>query len=211
MNKPTTRLVPIDLKRCQADKKEGVSARNMFVIGGAVGQWVRCSNRPTMISTESEPGMDGQIGKMAVCDECFTVMQKQVQGMTYERIEAVMPSVRARKPRKTFAEIAAGYKRYDPETEGYGSVGEWRDAFHTRMGWEEAERVIAGQGNSPREILGVSGSATFAEIKAVYRKLVLRYHPDRFASTGVDAALAESTMKRVNAAFVVLEREHSRK
>lgn len=122
-----------------------------------------------------------------------------------------MPSVRARKPRKTFAEIAAGYKRYDPETEGYGGVGEWRDAFHTRMGWEEAERVIAGQGNSPREILGVSGSATFAEIKAAYRKLVLQYHPDRIAQTGVDPVVAESTMKRVNAAFVVLERERSRR
>lgn len=40
-----------------------------------------------MIATESEPGGDGQIGKMAVCDECFAVMQKQVQGVTYERIE----------------------------------------------------------------------------------------------------------------------------
>lgn len=41
-----------------------------------------------MIATESKPGRDGQIGKMAICDECFTVMQKQVQGVTYERIES---------------------------------------------------------------------------------------------------------------------------
>lgn len=113
----------------------------------------------------------------------------------------------ARKPRKTFADVAAGYKRYDPESEGYGHVGEWRDAFHTRMGFEEAQRVVSGQGRAPREILGVSASATWAAVKSAYRKLVLQYHPDRVVHTGVDPKLAEETLKRVNAAYVVLERE----
>jgi hypothetical protein len=58
---------------------------------------------------------------------------------------------------------------------------------------------------SPREILGVSDSATAAEIKAAYRRRVKECHPDRFA--GMDEQtrlLAEEWTKAVNSAYHAL-------
>lgn len=49
------------------------------------------------------------------------------------------------------------------------------------------------------EILGVSKSATAAEIKSAYRKAALKYHPDRNKEAG-----AEEKFKEMNAAYEVL-------
>lgn len=117
-----------------------------------------------------------------------------------------MRAAAKKKPKKTFADIDAARKRYSPEVEGYGDASEWRDAFRERMGFEEAERIIHGQDQSPREILGVKLRATWAEIKSAYRKLVLEFHPDRV--TGEVAKIkAEEMLKRINAAFAVLAHE----
>ncbi len=93
------------------------------------------------------------------------------------------------------------YKTYNPETEGYGSSDDWRGEFRERMGLDEAKRRV-GTG-SPREILGVGLSATWEEIRKAYRAKVMEHHPDRGGS--------EEAMKRVNAAFALLEREHEQR
>jgi hypothetical protein len=111
------------------------------------------------------------------------------------------------KPRKTFQEIAAGYKRFDPETEGYGSPQEWNAAFFERMGFEEAQRVVSKQNRSPRQILGVGARATWPEIVKAYRVKVLANHPDRIASTGMSFGQASEATKHINAAYAVLARE----
>ncbi len=49
------------------------------------------------------------------------------------------------------------------------------------------------------DVLGVSKSATAAQIKAAYRKLALKWHPDRNKEAG-----AESKFKEINQAYEVL-------
>lgn len=49
------------------------------------------------------------------------------------------------------------------------------------------------------EVLGLSNSATLAQVKAAYRKLALKWHPDRNKETG-----AEAKFKEINQAYEVL-------
>lgn len=111
------------------------------------------------------------------------------------------------KPKKTFADIDAARKRYNPEVEGYGNSHEWTDAFNTRMGFEEAQKIIHGQEKTPRDILGVGRTASWEQISRAYRKRVIACHPDRIASTGMTAEAANEALKKVNAAYSVLARE----
>ena len=53
---------------------------------------------------------------------------------------------------------------------------------------------------NPYEILGVSENATDAEIKAAYRNLAKKYHPDNYADSPL-ADLAEEKMKEINEAY----------
>lgn len=55
------------------------------------------------------------------------------------------------------------------------------------------------------EILGVSKTATLPEIKSAYRKLALKYHPDRNKEAG-----AEDKFKEINEAYEVLSDEKKR-
>lgn len=55
-------------------------------------------------------------------------------------------------------------------------------------------------------LLGVAPGASSAEIKAAYRRLALRYHPDKNAE---DTA-AEQVFKEINEAYTVLSDEHKR-
>ncbi len=55
------------------------------------------------------------------------------------------------------------------------------------------------------EVLGVSPTATAREIKAAYRKLAMRWHPDRNRAKN-----AEAVFKEINAAYECLSNPLSR-
>jgi hypothetical protein len=69
----------------------------------------------------------------------------------------------------------------------------------------EAAPVNEPEKLSAYEILGLSPSASWAEIKAAYRKRVKACHPDLFAGTDEQGrALAERWTKALNAAYATL-------
>ena len=54
--------------------------------------------------------------------------------------------------------------------------------------------------NDPYKILGVSPTATDDEVKAAYRALARKYHPDKYRDSDL-AEMAGEKMKEINAAY----------
>lgn len=54
--------------------------------------------------------------------------------------------------------------------------------------------------NNPYEVLGIKENATDEEIKAAYRELVKKYHPDKYQNNPL-ADLAEEKLREVNEAY----------
>jgi DnaJ-class molecular chaperone len=54
------------------------------------------------------------------------------------------------------------------------------------------------------DVLGVSQNADDFVIKAAYKAIAQRYHPDKFANNAKDAADAEAKMRQLNEAYQVL-------
>jgi len=72
-------MTPPDRNRCQAVIV--TTEYNAFQLGGRPESKVeRCTNRPTMIVEEAEPGTDGQRGSMSLCDNHAAVFTDTVKG-----------------------------------------------------------------------------------------------------------------------------------
>jgi hypothetical protein len=66
----------------------------------------------------------------------------------------------------------------------------------------------------PHAILGVSGTATWDEIKSAYHARAKIYHPDRYSAAELPPEVRDylaSMSRRVNAAFAALEDPHREK
>lgn len=68
-------------------------------------------------------------------------------------------------------------------------------------------------GSNPYEVLGVPESASNADIKKAYRKLALKYHPDKLpsGSSQQDKAKAESKFTAISNAYQILGDEDARR
>lgn len=60
--------------------------------------------------------------------------------------------------------------------------------------------------NDPYKILGVNPGDPIDVIKKRYKKLVLRYHPDKIANTGIDPEVANREFMRINEAWKKIEK-----
>lgn len=67
-------LTPPDFLRCQAEITRYVP----FVMGGSTKQTERCSNKPTVVIHDAQPGEDGRVGSMSLCYSCLLVARKQL-------------------------------------------------------------------------------------------------------------------------------------
>lgn len=59
---------------------------------------------------------------------------------------------------------------------------------------------------NPYQVLGVSPNATDAEVKAAYRELAKKYHPDNYANNPL-ADLAKEKMQEINDAYDAIMKE----
>lgn len=62
--------------------------------------------------------------------------------------------------------------------------------------------------NDPYKVLGVSRNATDDEIKAAYRELAKKYHPDNYVDNPL-ADLVEEKMKEINEAYDAIQKERA--
>lgn len=110
---------------------------------------------------------------------------------------------------------------YDNRSQRQWSEEQWRQAQQQAWQyWEQAQRngqweqwtrqggYSYGQQAAPQsrksdyEVLGVSPSATDADVKAAYRSLALKYHPDRYVGkSDAERNAAEEKFKEINAAY----------
>jgi DnaJ-class molecular chaperone len=94
------------------------------------------------------------------------------------------------------------YRTYDPSTEGFGGTRQWRGAFTSAMGLDEAQRRVGV--DSPHAILGLGACYTEHELKSAYRARALACHPDRAVDLGRTVADLTEQFKRLTAAYTIL-------
>ena len=107
--------------------------------------------------------------------------------------------MKAKKPKPGFMDC---YKRrYNPETEGYGSPDQWKSSYRIRMGLPEAKTIIGDE--NVYSILELSENCTAKDIKKAYRRLAMKWHPDKHQTVEAKKE-AETMFKKITAAYVVL-------
>jgi DnaJ domain len=75
-------------------------------------------------------------------------------------------------------------------------------------------RLSSADTFDPHAILGVSGTASWDEIKSAYHARAKVYHPDRYSNAELPTEVRDylaSMSRRVNAAFAALEEPHREK
>ena len=84
------------------------------------------------------------------------------------------------KPKRNVWKDPSPYGTYEGER---GSPEQWRSEFFERFTREEVAEILSN--DSPYVILGIATSATQADIKAAFRRLMFVHHPDKGGDTEV--------------------------
>ena len=105
----------------------------------------------------------------------------------------------------------------DPELQLVRNIAEYLDisqfeqrAFEARFRGGYRATAAPRQRDEQRyyEVLGLQPGADFAEIKSVYRKLSMKYHPDKVGHLGDEfKKMAEDKMKELNVAYEYLKKK----
>ena len=81
-------------------------------------------------------------------------------------------------------------------------------AARYKAGYRTAAQAEEAGEDKYYAILGLAPGASFAEIKAAYRKLSMQYHPDKVGHLGEEfKKVAEEKMKEINNAYEFLKRK----
>jgi len=110
-------------------------------------------------------------------------------------------------------EILQGMGDYDEACRDFGrAAGIDQNGFGVQAKLQQAQRQAkAAKKKDYYKILGVTKESTDAEIKKAYRKLALKWHPDKNSETEEQKARAEKMFKEVNEAWAVLSDAEKRK
>ena len=98
------------------------------------------------------------------------------------------------------------------ESGGFGAGDRGGDDRHsagsrTRSGSNHAEEAL----RKDYATLEVAFGAPFAEVRTAYKRLLHKYHPDRFSGDGEKLNLANEVTRRLNEAFDRIERQHKKR
>lgn len=106
------------------------------------------------------------------------------------------------------------YFKQQPEYDKYREHFEQEYYEHTGHSYKQdhgpGKKFEDNQGYDPYKTLEVDPSASFEEIEKAYKKLVRKYHPDRY-SDEVGREKATKVMSIINASFAFIKKQHGRK
>ena len=90
--------------------------------------------------------------------------------------------------------------------DGWGNGGSWQNAWESYYRQNSQTRSDNSCAAAYR-VLGVQQSASIDEIKAAYRKLAIKFHPDKYATQSLQAQKdAEQKFKEVNEAYDTIKK-----
>jgi hypothetical protein len=102
-------------------------------------------------------------------------------------------------------EFSAFFTRLEHKSDTQRNERSYRNPHASGRTPEASEPVT--QEKSPREVLGVSASATIEEITEAYRRIAQMYHPDKVMTLAPEfRELAERKMKEINIAYQLLKK-----
>ncbi|MBR5029470.1 MAG: TerB family tellurite resistance protein [Bacteroidales bacterium] len=83
-------------------------------------------------------------------------------------------------------------------------------ARHTGNSYGQNSTSQTTYTKNPYTVLGIDKSATDEEVKKAYRKLAMKYHPDRVETMGEEIKRnAEKQFKEINEAYEIIKRERN--